>query len=440
MGNLSNAMLKGAKAYQGQKVADRNSLVVKYAPLVKRVALHLKTRLPSYVDVNDLIQSGMIGLMDAIQNYKDGHGATFETYAAIRIRGSIIDELRQSDWTPRSVHQNTRAIRETLARLSHTYGRPPTDAEMAAELKVDINKYHQMILDSNTSQVMCIEDTGLTDDVIGERPFSDINALGPDDKLFESVNGEQFKHALATSIQKLPERERTIIGLYYDQEMNLREIGLIMGISESRTCQVLSQAVVRLRNALDEWAYVPKKEQVLANNSYRQVAQEVTKKAQTHLTKRKSSLFDDNGEVADNYFGSTANAIESSVKVSNAYSNTANINADNKTIAENEIIPDQAPALEAKPIKAPARRGRPSLKSKANSVNSVNSANSNGSCDKEPMVQDKSEKSERKSARSKVKAEGASRTRGRPSAKPVVMSMEEFEAMQKAQAIIASNS
>ena len=434
MGNLNNAMLKGAKAYQGQKVADRNSLVVKYAPLVKRVALHLKTRLPSYVDVNDLIQSGMIGLMDAIQNYKDGHGATFETYAAIRIRGSIIDELRQSDWTPRSVHQNTRAIRETLARLSHTYGRPPTDAEMAAELKVDINKYHQMILDSNTSQVMCIEDTGLTDDVIGERPFSDINALGPDDKLFESVNGEQFKHALATSIKKLPERERTIIGLYYDQEMNLREIGLIMGISESRTCQVLSQAVVRLRNALDEWAYVPKKEQVPANNSYRQVAQEVTKKAQTNLTKRKSSLFDDNGEVADNYFGSTANAIEGSVKVSNAYSSAANINADNKTLTDHEIIPDQAPALEAKPIKAPARRGRPSLKSKANSVNS------NSSSDKELTVQDKSEKSERKSARSKIKAEGASRTRGRPSAKPVVMSMEEFEAMQKAQAIKASNS
>lgn len=434
MGNLNNAMLKGAKAYQGQKVADRNSLVVKYAPLVKRVALHLKTRLPSYVDVNDLIQSGMIGLMDAIQNYKDGHGATFETYAAIRIRGSIIDELRQSDWTPRSVHQNTRAIRETLARLSHTYGRPPTDAEMAAELKVDINKYHQMILDSNTSQVMCIEDTGLTDDVIGERPFSDINALGPDDKLFESVNGEQFKHALATSIKKLPERERTIIGLYYDQEMNLREIGLIMGISESRTCQVLSQAVVRLRNALDEWAYVPKKEQVPANNSYRQVAQEVTKKAQTNLTKRKSSLFDDNGEVADNYFGSTANAIEGSVKVSNAYSSAANINADNKTLTDHEIIPDQAPALEAKPIKAPARRGRPSLKSKANS------ANSNSSSDKELTVQDKSEKSERKSARSKIKAEGASRTRGRPSAKPVVMSMEEFEAMQKAQAIKASNS
>lgn len=434
MGNLNNAMLKGAKAYQGQKVADRNSLVVKYAPLVKRVALHLKTRLPSYVDVNDLIQSGMIGLMDAIQNYKDGHGATFETYAAIRIRGSIIDELRQSDWTPRSVHQNTRAIRETLARLSHTYGRPPTDAEMAAELKVDINKYHQMILDSNTSQVMCIEDTGLTDDVIGERPFSDINALGPDDKLFESVNGEQFKHALATSIKKLPERERTIIGLYYDQEMNLREIGLIMGISESRTCQVLSQAVVRLRNALDEWAYVPKKEQVPANNSYRQVAQEVTKKAQTNLTKRKSSLFDDNGEVADNYFGSTANAIEGSVKVSNAYSSAANINADNKTLTDHEIITDQAPALEAKPIKAPARRGRPSLKSKANS------ANSNSSSDKELTVQDKSEKSERKSARSKIKAEGASRTRGRPSAKPVVMSMEEFEAMQKAQAIKASNS
>lgn len=440
MGNLNKEMLKGAKAYQGQKVADRNSLVVKYAPLVKRVALHLKTRLPSYVDVNDLIQSGMIGLMDAIQNYKDGHGATFETYAAIRIRGSIIDELRQSDWTPRSVHQNTRAIRETLARLSHALGRTPTDVEMALELKVDINKYHQMVLDSNTSQVMCIEDTGLTDDVIGERPFFDVNSIGPEDKLYESVNGEQFKHALATSIKKLPERERTIIGLYYDQEMNLREIGLIMGISESRTCQVLSQAVDRLRRSLDGWAHVPKKEQLLANHSYRQVAQEVTKKAQTPLIKRKSSLFNDDGEVADNYFGSTANAIDSSAKVSKAYSRTGNINAASKAHANNKIIPDQAPALEVKPIKAPARRGRPSLKSKATAVNSANSANSNSSSAKELIIQDKSDKSERKSARSKVKAESASRTRGRPSAKPVVMSMEEFEAMQKAQAIHTSNS
>ena len=207
MANLSQSLLKGAKAYQGQNVVDRNELVVKYAPLVKRVAMHLKARLPASVDVNDLVQSGMIGLIEAIQNFKEGQGATFETYASIRIRGAIIDQLRQSDWTPRSVHQNTRAIRDAMLKLSHEKGRPATDTEIAAYLNVDINRYHQMLLDSNTSQVMGIEDTGLTDDVIGDKPLSEIVGQTPEDKLFDALNGVQFRDALAHAISQLPQRE-----------------------------------------------------------------------------------------------------------------------------------------------------------------------------------------------------------------------------------------
>ena len=258
MANLSQSLLKGAKAYQGQNVVDRNELVVKYAPLVKRVAMHLKARLPASVDVNDLVQSGMIGLIEAIQNFKEGQGATFETYASIRIRGAIIDQLRQSDWTPRSVHQNTRAIRDAMLKLSHEKGRPATDTEIAAYLNVDINRYHQMLLDSNTSQVMGIEDTGLTDDVIGDKPLSEIVGQTPEDKLFDALNGVQFRDALAHAISQLPQREREILTFYYDQELNLREIGLIKGISESRTCQILSQAVMRLRSSLEDWANPPK--------------------------------------------------------------------------------------------------------------------------------------------------------------------------------------
>ncbi|HIV56052.1 MAG TPA: RNA polymerase sigma factor FliA [Candidatus Anaerobiospirillum stercoravium] len=295
MANLSQSLLKGARAYQGQNVVDRNELVVKYAPLVKRVAMHLKARLPASVDVNDLVQSGMIGLIESLQNYKEGQGATFETYASIRIRGAIIDQLRQSDWTPRSVHQNTRAIREAMLRLSHEKGRPATDAEIAAYLKVDINRYHQMLLDSNTSQVMGIEDTGLTDDVIGDQPLSEIVGQMPDDKLFESINGAQFKKALAHAISQLPQREREILTFYYDQEMNLREIGLIKGISESRTCQILSQAVVRLRASLEDWANPPQtqkhaplpKESIIAPGS---LPQPTTKK-------RSSLLFNENDEI-----------------------------------------------------------------------------------------------------------------------------------------------
>ena len=295
MANLSQSLLKGAKAYQGQNVVDRNELVVKYAPLVKRVAMHLKARLPASVDVNDLVQSGMIGLIEAIQNFKEGQGATFETYASIRIRGAIIDQLRQSDWTPRSVHQNTRAIRDAMLKLSHEKGRPATDTEIAAYLNVDINRYHQMLLDSNTSQVMGIEDTGLTDDVIGDKPLSEIVGQTPEDKLFDALDGVQFRDALAQAISQLPQREREILTFYYDQELNLREIGLIKGISESRTCQILSQAVMRLRASLEDWANPPKtekhsarpKESLLAPGSMPTKAQH----------KRVSLLFNEQDEI-----------------------------------------------------------------------------------------------------------------------------------------------
>ena len=319
MANLNQPRGKGAKAYQEQKIVDRNALVVKYAPLVKRVASHLKARLPSYVDVNDLMQSGMIGLIDAIQNYKNGQGAAFETYAAIRIRGSIIDELRQSDWTPRSVHQNTRAIRDAVARLNHKLGRLATDKEVAAELNVDINRYHQMVLESNTSQVMGIEDTGLTDDVIGERTLSEIAAFGAEDKLFESINSEQFKESLARSIERLPVRERKIVTFYYDQELNLREIGLIMGISESRTCQILSQALMRLRRALDDWSYSSGR--VTNSGKSKDDAKAVKRPARKDLIapgaepkaaplKKKSDLFDDEGLISTSSTAYTSTQVQ----------------------------------------------------------------------------------------------------------------------------------
>lgn len=254
MATANQSNVKGAKVYQERKVDNYNAKLASYAPLVKRVALHLKSRLPPQVDIDDLIQSGMIGLIDALQNYKDGQGATFETYASIRIRGAMIDELRQIDWTPRSVHQNTRAIKQAIFSLSNTLGRNPTDIEVANYLKIDIGRYHQMLVDSHTSQIMCIEDTGLTDDVIGDRPLSEISNHDPEDKLYNSLYSSQFKKAVADAIAHLPEREKQIVTFYYDHELNLREIGLIMGISESRTCQVLSQAMIRLRSLLDDWA------------------------------------------------------------------------------------------------------------------------------------------------------------------------------------------
>lgn len=243
-------ILNGARAYQIQKKADMAANVEKYAQLVKRIALHLKARLPASVELDDLIQSGMIGLMDAIANFEEGHGAVFETYASIRIRGAMIDEMRQSDWAPRSVHQNSRNISNAISKLQNQLARAPTDSEIAQELGVDITKYNQMLVDTSSSQMIGIEDLGITDDVISD------SGENSKDKLFDILATTKFKHALALAIEKLPKREQQVLALYYDEEMNLKEIGQVLDLSESRICQLLSQSMARLRSMLKDWTTI----------------------------------------------------------------------------------------------------------------------------------------------------------------------------------------
>lgn len=240
-------MLNGARAYRAYSRNDIDTRVEQYAPLVKRIALHLKARLPASVELDDLIQSGMLGLMDALSHFEDGHGASFETYATIRIRGAMIDEMRQSDWAPRSVHQGTRQIADAVTRLQGRLGRQPTDTEIAAEMGVSIEKYRQMLLDSSTSQIIGIDDLGVTDDVISDSQDR------RQDKLFELLATSEFKKALAKAIASLPQREQQVLSLYYDEELNLKEIGKVLDLSESRICQIMSQSMARLRSALRDW-------------------------------------------------------------------------------------------------------------------------------------------------------------------------------------------
>ena len=239
--------LSGARAYKVRQHADMAAQVERYAPLVKRIALHLKARLPPNVELDDLIQSGMLGLMDAVANFKTGQGATFETYANIRIRGAMVDQMRQSDWAPRSVHQGTRLIADAISRLSQKLGREPRDSEIAAELNLSLADYQQMLLDSSTSQIIGIEDLGVTEDVISDSHDHH------QDRLFENLLTQEFRGALAKAIKRLPEREQQVLALYYDEELNLREIGKVLELSESRICQIMSQAMARLRAALREW-------------------------------------------------------------------------------------------------------------------------------------------------------------------------------------------
>lgn len=241
--------LRGAKVYQSINISDRNALVQKYIGLVKKIALHVKARLPPQVDLDDLVQSGMIGLMDAINNHKPDNHASFETYAGIRIRGSIIDHLRMYDWTPRTVHQNTRAINAAYDKLSQQLGRNPEPVEMAAELNVDVVRYKQMLSDYAQSGIKTLSETGLTDETIAELPCVDLltGEVDSSNRIFDKVAYDEMCVDLARSISELGERERQVVSLYYDHEMNLREIGLILKLSESRACQLLAAAVDKLK-------------------------------------------------------------------------------------------------------------------------------------------------------------------------------------------------
>ncbi len=231
---------------------NRNYLLTEHAPLVKKIAHLLKARLPASVEVDDLIQAGMIGLLDAVSRYEEVHGAQFETYAMQRIRGSMIDELRHTDWLPRSVRQNMRKIEVAMSQLEQRLGRAPTESELAVQLKVPLAAYQEMLGEGSGHQLIYYEDFHESED--GEH-FLDRYAVDLVDDPLQSLLNAGFRRAVIQAIEDLPEREKILMSLYYEQEMNLKEIGAIMGVSESRVSQLHSQAIARMRAKLKEQAW-----------------------------------------------------------------------------------------------------------------------------------------------------------------------------------------
>ena len=225
---------------------DAYVLVERHAPLVKRIAQHLLARLPSSVLLDDLIQAGMIGLLEASRNFDGSKGASFETYAGIRIRGAMLDEIRRGDWVPRSVHRNSRTIADAIENVEQAHGRDARDTEVAAYMGVGLGEYHAMLQDVSCGKIIGIEDLGVSEDVIGGPEAG--NNLG-----FDELAAERFQAALAENIDRLPEREALVLSLYYDEELNLREIGEVLNVSESRVSQIHSQAMHRLRARLRDW-------------------------------------------------------------------------------------------------------------------------------------------------------------------------------------------
>lgn len=225
-----------------------DELVKRHAPLVRRIAYHLMGRLPASVDVGDLIQAGMIGLLEASRNFALDRGASFETYAGIRIRGAMLDELRRTDWTPRSVHRKTREVAEMVRQIETETGAEAEDAEVIKRLGISAEDYHQVLADAACARLLSLTASDDNDDS-SVLDVADQSGLGPED----NIERDGMREALAGEIERLPEREQMVMSLYYEQELNLKEIGAVLGVSESRVCQIHGQAVIRLRARLADW-------------------------------------------------------------------------------------------------------------------------------------------------------------------------------------------
>lgn len=232
--------------YTATGIKDKEDFFDEFAPLVKRIAYHMMRQAPASVQVDDLIQAGMIGLLDAINRYEGSYGRQFESYAAQRIRGSILDELRDADWLPRSIRRKMRQIELAVAKLEQQNGCAPSEQELADELQISLNEYHATLQSARGAQLIYYEDFQQEDD----EPFLDRLMIDDGSNPLDALVDEGLRKSLVSAIENLPPREKLVMGMHYEQEMNLREIGEVLGVSESRVCQLHTQAIARLRSRL----------------------------------------------------------------------------------------------------------------------------------------------------------------------------------------------
>jgi RNA polymerase sigma factor for flagellar operon FliA len=224
-----------------------DALVRKHADLVKRIAYHLAGRLPPQVEVDDLMQAGMMGLLEAAQNYSSGRGASFETFAGIRIRGAMLDALRKLDWAPRSVHRKARAAAIALREVEARRGGEASETDVAAQMGVPIEEYQRIIQDALGCQLLRLNDADDGEDSALDR----LPDEAPDPE--SSALNDSLRQSVIDAIGRLPERERLVLSLYYEQELNLKEIGVVLKVTESRVCQLHGQALLRLKAQLSDW-------------------------------------------------------------------------------------------------------------------------------------------------------------------------------------------
>jgi RNA polymerase sigma factor FliA len=231
--------------YTAKGQLDRNALIKQYQPLVRRLAHHMMAKLPPSVEVDDLIQVGLIGLADALTRFEATQGVQFETFATQRIRGAMLDELRENDWMSRGSRKSQKEIEVAIRKVEHKMGRTPMESEIAAELGMSLTDYQSLLGKVRGTQLMYLEDMSgrnEDDDTYLDRHVAD-SASDP----LNMLRDQKLREALVAAIKLLPEREQYIMSMYYEQDMNLKEIAAVLEVTESRVCQLHSQSIARLR-------------------------------------------------------------------------------------------------------------------------------------------------------------------------------------------------
>ncbi len=238
--------MNGHAMYAEVENLGEKDQIVRHASLVKRIAYHLLNRLPPTVQIDDLIQAGMVGLLEAASNFDADMGASFETFAGIRIRGSMIDEIRRSDWTPRSVHRKFRSVSEAIRKIENETGEDAKDADVALALGISLGDYHQILIDSSSSRIYSID---TMEENTQDAAIPSSSEITPE----EAFSQSEYQQQLAEAIRQLPEKEQLVMSLYYDDELNFREIGEILDVTESRICQLHGQALLRVKARMSDW-------------------------------------------------------------------------------------------------------------------------------------------------------------------------------------------
>jgi len=236
--------------YTATGTLDRDACIREYSTLVRRIALQLAHRLPASVELDDMIQAGMIGLIDAASRWKPTEGTQFETYASQRIRGAMLDELRERDWLSRGARKSMRDIEAAIHRLQQRLHRQPSESEIAREMGVTLRDYQETLQQAKGYQLIHYED--FQDDP-DDDPYLDRHVCDRTSEPLAMLEDVHYRRAVVAAIERLPERERALMGVYYEQDLNFKEIAAVLGVTESRVCQIHTQAIARLRTQLKEW-------------------------------------------------------------------------------------------------------------------------------------------------------------------------------------------